>query len=194
MIEKLNLVVNLILVCAVGFLIFRQQGIENSLIEGEKSNAHYFALTQDYKSIEVFPLDRTNLSDDDVSRWSVSAMNTLLNFNKKDYEIKLRSASKYFTKRGWESFTVWLSDTKLINRSLLQSKSLFLRNILLSEPDVGKAIDVQGRLQWTVRIPIKFISSVKTAEYEVVLIVTRSAYSKAPNGLGIEKISISGLL
>lgn len=187
MIEKLNLVVSLILVCAVGFLIFKQQGMDESKVQ-------YFAVTQDYRLLDMFPLDKTNLSDDDVSRWSVNATNTLLNFNKKDYRIKLKAARIYFTRRGWESFTVWLSDTKLIERSLLQKKPLFLQNILLSEPDVGKVVNVSGRLQWTVRIPIKFISSVKTAEYEVVLIVTRSEYSKAPNGLGIEKISISGLL
>ncbi|RDI48613.1 DotI/IcmL/TraM family protein [Aquicella lusitana] len=64
----------------------------------------YFAADSVGRLIQIVPVDRPNMSNDEVINWAVEALQTAFSYDFVNYRGQLQSAQKYFTTYGWSTY------------------------------------------------------------------------------------------
>ena len=151
---KVNLVLNLVLVVIVGFILSKQLAMEKKYKEITEPRHYYFATTEDGRLHSLMPLNQPGLSNEELEAWVEKALMQTLNFSNQAYRIGLESASRHYTKRGWNSFTIFLSDFNFIKKieraRTTPDKVVAVNASFISPPKiVGKQI-ISQRYEWNV--------------------------------------------
>jgi intracellular multiplication protein IcmL len=147
----------------------------------------YFATTEDGRLIPMVSLERPNLSNPALMSWVAQAATEIMTFGFNDYRRRLQESSRYFTRRGWESFTNALEGARFIES--ITANAQVVTAAPRGAPVLIQESEVNGQYQWIVQIPmvLSFQSGSKTRadNYIVTLTVVRVPRLESPNGVGI---------
>ena len=200
--SSLNLALQILIVLLLLVILAGQFYLKSNLGSVTKNAAvskleprnHYFATTEDGRLVRMTPLSESNLSGEEISEWAQQTLLNIIDFNEANYKRKLDSASKSFTKRGWESFTRWLQSYRVIELMNAGSFS-YIFSELVSEP---KIVDVKvegSRKLWVVdmKLNLKVDKGQIHQKVNVQVMVVRSTRIESELGISIEKISFKAL-
>lgn len=169
------------------FIIIGLIGVMFYIVKVHQPENRYFATTEDGRLIPMVSLTQPNLSTPALMSWVAQSATEVMTFGFNDYRRRLQEASRHFTRRGWESFTVALQKGRIIESVEANSQVVTAAPrgapILQSEGIIG------GQYQWVVQIPmvLTFQSGSKTRNdyWIVTLVVVRVPRLESPNGVGI---------
>ncbi|MGH1378402.1 MAG: DotI/IcmL/TraM family protein [Alphaproteobacteria bacterium] len=189
---KVNLVLNIFLICAVGFLIFRQHVIVESVKIIGKSKTQYFATTNDGRLVQMIPLDQPLVSETSLLSWVQTVSIETLSLNSNNYHKSLLESSTNYTKKGWNSVTSWLHERYIIHD--IKNKKITLKASALSGPRVISEENVSGRYQWIIDMPIVLKLGDNETKYNLNIMVVRASSLESVSGVAIEKITFSRVI
>ena len=137
------------------------------------------------------PLNEPGMSSSAINNWIIEGIMAGYHFNFKSVDYALEHLYDYFTIPALESFkdslqTLGILDTVLQFRMIAEGRAL-------GAPEVLNEGVINGRYSWHVRFPIRIIlSSIttsKTLNLDVELLVVRVPELVSPMGVLIEKYS-----
>ena len=154
-----------------------------------KPHDRFFATTSDGKLVPMVSLDQPYLTTSAVLTWASQAANDVMTFGFHDYRRRLQDSAKYFTKRGWQSFTEALQKARII-----ESVERYQQVVTATPggaPIVREEGLVGGVYRWVIEMPllVTFQSGSKTQNMKMMLtmVVTRVPTLESPSGVGIEQ-------
>jgi len=149
----------------------------------------YFATTEDGRLVPLVPLNQPNLSTPALMSWVAQASTEVMTFGFNDYRRRLQEASRSFTRKGWESFTAALQNSRIIE--LVETNQQVLTAAPAGAPVLLNEGLVGDRYQWTIQIPMILTyqagSRTRNDNLMVSLVVVRVSRLESPNGVGIEQ-------
>ena len=165
------------------------------VIHTHQPENRYFATTEDGRLIPMTALSEPNLSAPALMSWVAQATTEVMTFGFNDYRRRLQEASRNFTRRGWESFTLALQRSRIIE--MVEGNQQVVTAAPRGAPVLQSEGLVNGRYQWVVQVPliVTYQSGAKTRSDSllVTLVVVRVPRLESPNGVGIEQwIAVSG--
>src|SRR5690606_1654636 len=89
-------------------------GVMFYIVKVHQPENRYFATTEDGRLIPMVSLTQPNLSTPALMSWVAQSATEVMTFGFNDYRRRLQEASRHFTRRGWESFTVALQKGRII--------------------------------------------------------------------------------
>jgi|GEM_PF-2800385 len=198
--KNILMLMSFTLIVAVGFLIFRQYEVEQKLEKGlyeveqklEKGLAarnNYFATTEDGRLVPMIPLSDPKIRDKALVSMVKKVVLDSFDYNSNDYRLKLKEATKYYTKRGWESLTVALSDHAITD--VLKNNGASVTSQVLAEPEIIEKKNKAGRYEWVLKMPVEIQFGGKQIITTLKVMVVRTPMLESPNGVGIENIVFS---
>lgn len=69
----------------------------------------YFATDSVGRLIPIIPVDKPNMSTDDVIAWATNAVQKAYSYDYVNYRSQLQNAQKYFTNYGWSNYMTALT-------------------------------------------------------------------------------------
>ncbi len=167
----------------------------NILFYKDRAHPIYFATTATGEILELTPVSQKNVSDEQLMRWVVEALETCYNYNFVNYRQAFQNARPYFTVRGHQEFLAAIKQSLNLNR-VKQEKLLFSGTIT----DV--IIENEGQLAsgtyfWDVKVPMKvaLLGGVKTKfegyNWIVSVKVIRMNPLQNTSGLGIAQMIVT---
>lgn len=158
-------------------------------INNSKAQDRYFATTADGRIMQLVPLDRPNLSEAALMSWVSQAATDVMTFGYHDHIKQLQSASKYFTKTGWDSFTSALQRARIVES--VQTLQQVVTAVPRSAPVLLRHGVVGGRYRWEVQLPIavtyKGATQGRTDNLLLTLLIERVSALENPDGVGIDQ-------
>lgn len=158
-------------------------------INNSKAQDRYFATTADGRIMQLLPLNLPNMSKAALLSWVSTAATDVMTFGYHDHVKQLQSASRYFTKTGWDSFTTALQRARIVDS--VQQLQQVVTAVPRSAPVVLKEGVVGGRYRWQVQMPIavtyKGAAEGRTDNLLLTLVVQRVSALENPDGVGIEQ-------
>jgi len=160
-----------------------------SYISTSKAQDHYFATTADGRIMQLVPLEIANMQPSALLSWAAQSATEIMTFGFHDYQRRLQSSSRLFTRHGWETFASALQKSRTIESvdALQQVVSAKPRSapILRQEGVVG------GRYRWVIDLPLTVTyqsgSTSRTDNLMVRMVIDRVSSLENPNGVGIEQ-------
>lgn len=155
----------------------------------------YFATTEDGRLIPMVSLNQPNLSNPALMSWTAQAATEVMTFGFNDYRRRLQESSRFFTRRGWESFTAALQQARILES--IEANSQVVTAAPRGAPVLQQEGVVSGQYQWIVQIPmiLSYQSGSKTRadSWIVTLVLVRVPRLESPNGVGIAQwIAVPG--
>jgi intracellular multiplication protein IcmL len=149
----------------------------------------YFATTEDGRLVPMIALSEPNLSTPALLSWVAQASTEVMTFGFNDYRRRLQEASRNFTRRGWDSFTKALQDSRIID--MVEANQQVVTAAPRGAPILKSEGEYNGRYQWTVQLPIvvTYQSGPKKRSDNLMLtlVIVRVPRLESPNGVGIEQ-------
>jgi intracellular multiplication protein IcmL len=150
---------------------------------------HYFATTADGRIMQLVPLERPNMGTSALMSWVAQSATEVMTFGFQDYQRRLQTSSRHFTRHGWETFTSALQKSRIIE-SVEAS-----RQVVTAQPRSAPVLIQEGifngRYRWVVDLPLAVTyqsgSNVRTDNLSVRLVIDRVPSLENPNGVGIEQ-------
>lgn len=159
------------------------------VIETNQPENRYFATTEDGRLVPMVPLSQPNLSSPALMSWAAQTATKVMTFQFNDYRPRLQESSRNFTRRGWESFTVALQKSRIIE--MVDAKQQIVSAAPAGAPVLQDEGEVAGRYQWIVDLPLVVTYTAgenKTnTNLLVKLVIVRVPRLETPNGVGIEQ-------
>jgi len=147
----------------------------------------YFATTEDGRLIPMVQLNEPNLSNPALMSWVAQAATEVMTFSFNDYRRRLQVSARFFTRRGWESFSGALQEARIIES--ITSNSQVVSAAPSGAPVLNSEGVVNGQYQWVVQIPMVLTyqsgSQRRSDKWIVTLVVVRVPRLESPNGVGI---------
>ncbi len=151
----------------------------------------YFATDGVGRLIEVIPVERPNMTNDDVSAWTIEAVQSALSYDYVNYRRQLQEAEKYFTSYGWRNYMAALK----ANNNLLalnQRKMVVTARVIEAPKLIAQGI-LGGAYAWKYEMSLLMTYSLppfdeKSRFYNPVratVIVQRQEILKGYKGLGV---------
>lgn len=149
----------------------------------------YFATTADGRLMQLVPLDRANMNTSALMSWATQAVTETMTFGYHDYQRRLQQSSRYFTRRGWESFAGALQRAKIIDSITANQQ------VVTAEPRSAPILENQGVLngkyRWLLSLPLRVTYRAGTQQrvdnLNVKLLIERVPSLENPSGVGIEQ-------
>lgn len=149
----------------------------------------YFATTADGRLMQLVPLDRANMNTSALMSWATQAVTETMTFGYHDYQRRLQQSSRYFTRRGWESFAGALQRAKIIDSIIANQQ------VVTAEPRSAPILENQGVLngkyRWLLSLPLRVTYRAGTQQrvdnLNVKLLIERVPSLENPSGVGIEQ-------
>lgn len=154
----------------------------------------YFVADPAGKFIQEIPVQRPNMSLDDVLAWSQEAVEAAFSYDFMNYRSQLQNAQKYFTDYGWRSYMKGLQDSNNL-LALTQRKFVVIAKVV-----APPKLDTQGPIGKTaiyaykIEMPV-LVTYLKAPLYDaaskienpliVSIIVERQDLLSSYKGLGI---------
>lgn len=154
-----------------------------------KPSDRYFATTVDGRILQLVSLDQPNMNTSALMSWATKAVSETMTFGYHDYQRRLQEASRYFTRRGWESFANALQRAKIIES--IQANS----QVVVAEPRSAPTLQnqgvINGKYRWLLRLPIRVTyksgsTQARVDNMMVSLVIERVSSLENPAGVGIE--------
>ncbi|MDR3478909.1 MAG: DotI/IcmL/TraM family protein [Gammaproteobacteria bacterium] len=154
----------------------------------------YFVTDGAGRFIQEIPVQRPNMSVDDVLAWSQDAVEAAFSYDFMNYRSQLQNAQKYFTDFGWRSYMKGLQDSNNL-LALTERKFVVIAKVvappkLLAQGPIGKTA-IYG---YKIEMPV-LVSYLKAPLYDeksriqnpllVTVIVERQDLLSSYKGLGI---------
>ena len=167
----------------------------NIIVFKEKPRPIYFATTASGEILELTPITEKNVSDEQLSRWVVEALETCYNYNHINYRQAFQNARQYFTPKGHDSFLKAIKQSLNLNR--VKQEKLLFGSIISSVTIENQGQLNSGTYYWDVKIPMKvaLLGGVKT-KYEsynwiVFIKIIRMSPLQNASGLGIAQMIVT---
>jgi len=171
-----------------------------SYVSTSNSQDRYFATTADGRIMQLVPLDRPNMATAALMSWVAQATSEIMTFGFHDYQRRLQQSSRHFTQHGWETFTVALNQSHIIEA--IQAAKQVLTASPRNAPILVQEGVFNGKYRWIVKIPLQVSyksggagagTSDRNENLNVTLVIDRVPSIENPNGVGIEQwISTQG--
>lgn len=154
----------------------------------------FFATDDAGRLVEIVPLDKPNMSTDEVIAWTIEAFQRSASYDFVNYRTQLQDAQKYFTEYGWSTY---MKAMTLANNmpALIQRKQIVIAQVVSRPKIVAQGI-LGGAYAWKFEMPVlvtywlppyndksKFLNS-----QVVTVIVQRQEILKSYKGLGIVQL------
>jgi intracellular multiplication protein IcmL len=158
-------------------------------IDTVRSQNHYFATTADGRIMTLLPNDVANMGDAELLSWVSQAASDIMTFGYHDYQRRLQNCIRYFTRRGWETF----SDALLKSRVIESVQAL--QQVVSAEPRsapilIQKTV-FNNKYRWIVKLPLKVTyqsgTETRVDNPDVTLVIDRVASLENPKGVAIEQ-------
>lgn len=147
----------------------------------------YFATTEDGRLIPMVQLNQPNLSNPALMSWAAQATTEIMTFGFNDFRRRLQESSRFFTRRGWESFSGALKNARILES--IEANSQVVTAAPSGAPILRSEGVVNGQYQWVVEVPMVLSyqsGAKKRADYWLVtLVIVRVPRLESPNGVGI---------
>ncbi len=184
---KLALLQTLVIIGLIGAMLF--------VVHIHQPENRYFATTEDGRLIPMVALNEPNLSTPALMSWVAQASTEVMTFGFNDYRRRLQEASRNFTRRGWESFSKALQQSRIIE--MVEANQQVVTTAPRGAPVLEREGVVQGRYQWIVQLPMvltyQFGSQKRSDRLMVTIVIVRVSRLESPNGIGIEQwIAVPG--
>ncbi len=178
---KLAMIQSIVILALIGAMYF--------VVNNNQPENRYFATTEDGRLVPMIALSQPNLSTPALLSWVAQAATEVMTFGFNDYRRRLQSASRNFTRRGWESFTQALQKSRIIER--VEANQQVVTAAPQGAPILQSESAVAGRYQWVVQLPmvLTYQSGNKRISDRllVTLVIVRVPRLESPNGVGIEQ-------
>lgn len=159
------------------------------VIQTHQPENRYFATTEDGRLVPMVPLNQPNLSNPALMSWVAQSATEVMTFGFNDYRRRLQESSRNFTRRGWESFTMAMQKSRIIE--MVEANQQMVTAAPQGAPVLQSAGLNNGRYQWVVQIPMVVTYSVgaktRSDSLMVTVVVVRVPRLESPNGVGIEQ-------
>lgn len=177
------------------FIIFGLIGAMFFIIAVHQPENRYFATTEDGRLIPMVPLSEPNLSTPALLAWTAQAASETMSFSFSNYRRNLQQSSRYFTKEGWESFSLALQQAQIIKS--VEENNQEVSAVPRGAPVLKFGGVVGGQYQWQVQIPmiLTYVSGSKSRSENllITIVVVRVPRLESPNGVGIAQwIAVPG--
>lgn len=114
----------------------------------------FFKASENSQLIGETPLDQPSMSANVLYNWLVEGMIGVHSFNFVNYATKLEDAQEYFTKEGFDSFSLALQDNKIMDR-VINRKYVF-RALPTAAPQIIKEGVLANHYLWKIKLPMTF--------------------------------------
>lgn len=112
----------------------------------------FFATDEIGRLIQDVPINKPNMSNDQVAAWAVDAVESSFSFDFMNYRAQLQEAQKYFTDYGWRTFLQGLtSSNNLI--AVTQRKMVIIAKVV-QKPKLEIQGILGGAYAWKFTIPV----------------------------------------
>jgi len=155
----------------------------------------YFATTSTGKLIKLQPLNQPNLSKAALVQWVTEAIVESNSYDFANYRKQLQRSSKYFTAKGFDSFTEALRKSGTLE--LVKERKLLVRATITESPIItGETVlSSSGFYAWKVEVPIT-LSAENNVErrsdpYLATVVVVRASTLEYSEGVAIRQIILS---
>lgn len=160
-----------------------------SYMNSTKAQDHFFATTADGRIMQLVPLEQPNMGTSALLSWVAQAGTEVMTFGYHDYQRRLQSSSRHFTRHGWETFAAALQKSRTIE-SVEASKQVVSAQPR-SAPILIREASINGKYHWMVDLPlsVRYQSGDQSREdsLTVHLVIQRVPSLENPNGVGIEQ-------
>jgi intracellular multiplication protein IcmL len=178
---KLAVLQAIVIIGLIGAMFF--------VIHAHQPENKYFATTEDGRLVPLVPLNDPNLSTPALMSWTAQAATETMTFGFNDYKRRMQESSRYFTRKGWESFTRALQASRILE--LVEENQQVVSAAPKGAPVLKSEGEVQGLYQWIIQQPlvVTYTAGSKTRHDSlmVTLVVVRVPRLESPNGIGIEQ-------
>lgn len=141
---RLTLALTVVIMGLIGSLYY--------VIQTHQPENRYFATTEDGRLIPMVALNQPNLTTPSLMSWVAQSTSEVMTFGFNDYQRRLQEASRNFTRRGWESFTKALQQSRIIE--LMGQQQQIITAVPQGAPTLISEGLVAGRYQWIVQMPL----------------------------------------
>lgn len=149
----------------------------------------FFATTSDGRLIRMIPLSESNMTDAAIVSWAARAASDVMTFGFHDHQKRLQETAIYFTRRGWQSFTVALNQARIIESVVANQQ------VVTAAPQRAPVIIQQGQVagiyRWIVEVPLVVTYQSGTAQQSTTLninmVIVRVSTLDNPAGVGIQQ-------
>jgi len=158
-------------------------------IDTTRTQDHYFATTADGRIMPMLPLEQANMTDSALLTWASQAASDTMTFGFHDYERRLQSSARYFTRDGWATFDSALQSSRVIESVTALNEVLTAE--ARSAPIPLKHGVLNGKFFWVVKVPLKVTYLSGTESHietpDVTLLIFRVSELENPKGVGIQQ-------
>ena len=109
----------------------------------------------DYKPTytgEESDISNPHRTAEEITTWAQQAAADVLSFSQADYADKMNGFKKYFVQQGWQLYTAYLKDTKVIN--MVGDGGYSVGAIVDEVPEIVNQGASGGAYHWIMRMPI----------------------------------------
>lgn len=154
----------------------------------------YFATDTNTRLVNVVPITQPNMSLEEVSAWTVEAVQAAFSYDYLNYQAQLQAAQKYFTDYGWLHYMKSLKQSNNLN-TLLREKTIIQGQVIEAPKLIAQGI-LGGAYAWKFRMPL--LANFWKPPYDeqskilnawtVTVVVQRGPILQRYKGLGIVQI------
>ncbi|HSW69470.1 MAG TPA: DotI/IcmL/TraM family protein [Gammaproteobacteria bacterium] len=112
----------------------------------------YFAADKIGRLIKTVPLQTTDMTLQDVSNWSVEAVEAAYSYDFVNYRRQLQDAQKYFTGYGWRNYMKALAASNNF-KALTQRKFIVIAKVVEPPKLIVQGL-LAGSLAWKFQMPV----------------------------------------
>lgn len=150
------------------------------------------------KILDLVPLTRPNMSDDEVAQWTVDSVTRIFTFDFSNYRRQLGVAQGLLTSTGWDSFAAMLKQTGNFNAVVANRYVTTASPNGSSKPRVvssGVLKDGYGnqRFGWTVEFPMVVLFQNQKQQTSLNLTV-RAVVVRMPEYINLQGLGIRQIL
>jgi intracellular multiplication protein IcmL len=111
----------------------------------------YFATDSIGRLIKIIPIDRPNMTDDEVTAWVIDAIQTTLSYDYVNFRSQLQSSQRFFTDYGWSYYMKALASSG--NLLALQQDRQIVITQLFKTPNITVRGLLAGAYSWKFQMP-----------------------------------------
>jgi len=184
----LMIVLNAILVCAVGYLY----------ITRPKDPAKFYA-SNTYNGIvtRIYPLSSPMVKPEKLLQWAQQTVVAAYTFNFANYREVFSQLQKSFTSNGWQEYNKILQDSGLLNTII--NKKLFMSAEAVQQPILITDGIINGHYAWTVQMPIRVTYKLAVTgngqpvqqSFNITVIIVRMPNIDNPEEIAINHFSVN---
>lgn len=155
----------------------------------------YFATDSVGRLIQIAPVDKPNMTDEEMNAWVIEAVQAAYSYDYLNYRAQLQGSQKYFTNYGWSKYMDALQASNNL-KGVIERKWIALAHVV-DQPKQLKAGSLGGSYAWQFQInmlvtylrpPQYDINTARVDPIELTVIVQRQPVLQSFKGVGIVQL------